>query len=551
MLSTAPHSPLGRVLALAIVFAQLLLGPTLVSAYPGAPWFEPGKPYTQNFPDPAILRVGDTYYAYATNTGGSYLPVMSSTDLQTWVARPAYDPGAPLNSDRYFNDALPYPAGWAPDRAVDGRMKKTVWAPGVAQLGGRFVAYYAVQAVLDDPWRFCISVATSGSPLGPFRDNTTAPLVCDVDPGGSIDPAPFVDTDGTPYLLWKAEGIPGSQPARIYIRRLSPDGLSFAAGSEPVELLRTSQDWEGNVVENPSLVRHGGRLHLFYSGNDWRSASYAMGYAECARVTGPCAKWGGNPLIASGGERLGPGGSWAFVDRAGQLQLAYHFWNAPYTDYPAYPACEQTKSCTTEGQRRLRVEPVSPPAVLPPAASPPAEACFAQTGRCVRGAFLAYWQANGGLAIYGYPLSEERSERLEDGEEYTVQWFERARFEYHPENEGTPYTVLLGQFGRRIRPADPPVAPTSPPGTPGRAYFAETGHNLGGRFLQYWQANGGLAQFGYPISEEFTERLEDGRVYTVQYFERARFEHHPENAPPYDVLLGQFGRRLLERLEPR
>ena len=63
--------------------------------------------------------------------------------------------------------------------------------------------------------------------------------------------------------------------------------------------------------------------------------------------------------------------------------------------------------------------------------------------------------------------------------------------------------------------------------------------------MAYWQAHGELAQFGYPLSEEFTQVLEDGRVYTVQYFERARFEYHPENAPPFDVLLGQFGRRIL------
>jgi hypothetical protein len=30
----------------------------------------------------------------------------------------------------------------------------------------------------------------------------------------------------------------------------------------------------------------------------------------------------------------------------------------------------------------------------------------------------------------------------------------------------------------------------------------------------------------------------------VQYFERARFEYHPENQPPYDVLLGLLGRQL-------
>src|SRR5205085_2628557 len=75
--------------------------------------------------------------------------------------------------------------------------------------------------------------------------------------------------------------------------------------------------------------------------------------------------------------------------------------------------------------------------------------CFSQTGRCALGRFLAYWQAHGGLAINGYPLSDQRIELLEDGKPYVVQYFERARFEHHPENPA-PYDVLLGQFGRRI-----------------------------------------------------------------------------------------------------
>jgi hypothetical protein len=167
------------------------------------------------------------------------------------------------------------------------------------------------------------------------------------------------------------------------------------------------------------------------------------------------------------------------------------------------------------------------------------ERCFPQTNHCVRGLFLRYWQAHGGLAINGYPLSDEFAEQLEDGKAYIVQYFERVRMEYHPENQ-PPYDVLLGQFGRRIHPADPPAAPIG-----GAHYFGETAHNLRGTFLRYWQRNGGLAQFGYPLSEEFSEVLEDGQTYVVQYFERARFEHHPENRPPYDVLLGQFGRRIL------
>jgi hypothetical protein len=123
---------------------------------------------------------------------------------------------------------------------------------------------------------------------------------------------------------------------------------------------------------------------------------------------------------------------------------------------------------------------------------------------------------------------------------YPAQYFERARLEYHPEN-APPYDILLGQFGRELHPPDPPVSPIA-----GQEYFPETGHNLGGSFLRYWQAHGGLMQYGYPISEVITETLEDGRAYLVQYFERARFEYHPEHAgTPYEVLLGQFGRRIL------
>lgn len=178
------------------------------------------------------------------------------------------------------------------------------------------------------------------------------------------------------------------------------------------------------------------------------------------------------------------------------------------------------------------------------------ERYFPETNRTVRGRFLTYWETYGGLDINGYPLTEERDERLEDGRVRRVQYFERVRMEYHTENQGTPYEVLLGQFGRRIHPLEPPAEPIV-----GALYFSETGHNLSDitrdgsqvvYFAHYWDNNGGLRQFGYPISEIIQERLEDGREYAVQYFERARLEYHPENAgTPYEVLLGQFGRRIL------
>lgn len=79
----------------------------------------------------------------------------------------------------------------------------------------------------------------------------------------------------------------------------------------------------------------------------------------------------------------------------------------------------------------------------------------------------------------------------------------------------------------------------------GVVYFPKTGHTLRGVFLSYWRTHGGLSVFGYPISEEFIERSEDGREALVQYFERHRFELRPENPPPYNVQLSRMGDVIL------
>ena len=123
-----------------------------------------------------------------------------------------------------------------------------------------------------------------------------------------------------------------------------------------------------------------------------------------------------------------------------------------------------------------------------------------------------------------------------------MQYFERARCEYHPENAGPPYELLLGLLGRDLHRPDPAVEPK-----PGASYFEQTGHNVGGAFRDYWLSHGGLFVSGLPISEEFTEiSPDDGKPYTVQYFERARYEYHPENAgTPHAVLLGLLGNRVL------
>lgn len=174
----------------------------------------------------------------------------------------------------------------------------------------------------------------------------------------------------------------------------------------------------------------------------------------------------------------------------------------------------------------------------PPVASRPDLYYFKETSHTLSGTFKNYWDKFGGLAVFGYPISEPFQElSATDGKTYTVQYFERNRFELHPEFAGTPNEVLLGLLGRELTTTKvfTPAVPIA--STPTAIYFPQTQHTLSGRFLQYWQQNGGLAIFGYPISEPATE---NGLV--VQYFERNRFEYHPENAgTKYDVLLGLLG----------
>ena len=141
-------------------------------------------------------------------------------------------------------------------------------------------------------------------------------------------------------------------------------------------------------------------------------------------------------------------------------------------------------------------------------------------------------------------MSEEYREREADGVVRTVQYFERARFEYHDELAGTPNAVELGALARALtiwRLNEQPFQPIPTSSGPDRVWFDGTGHSLSGAFKQYWDGNGGIAIFGLPISEPFMEKgADDGATYLVQYFERARFELHTASAGT-TVVLGRLG----------
>ncbi len=169
---------------------------------------------------------------------------------------------------------------------------------------------------------------------------------------------------------------------------------------------------------------------------------------------------------------------------------------------------------------------------------------FPETGKTVKGKFLDYWNTHGGLPQQGFPISEEMQEVSDtNGRTYSVQYFERAVFEMHPENQ-PPFDVLLSLLGNFLyKQKYPSGAPNQKVSIDNPLKFNETGKTLGGKFRAYWEQNGGLAQQGFPISEEFQEKNDlDGKTYMVQYFERSVFEIHPENAGTrFEVLLSQLG----------
>jgi hypothetical protein len=190
----------------------------------------------------------------------------------------------------------------------------------------------------------------------------------------------------------------------------------------------------------------------------------------------------------------------------------------------------------------------------PAAAADSKRLCFAQVPDCIEFRFRTFWSGNGGLPVFGLPLSPDRTETV-GGQKYKVQYFERFRFEQHKENQA-PYDVLLGRIGvdrLAAQGRDWQTFPKADPSAP--HYFAQTGHAIDAHFWGFWSSNGlefdgnkkakspaeSLALFGYPISEAQMEQGSDGQMYLTQWFERARFEFHPENKAPYDVLLGRLG----------
>jgi beta-xylosidase len=290
-----------------------------IAGSPSIPAGEFVNPVLQDdFPDPFVLRAGTTYYAYATTDGAAHLQLARSPDLVTWEE---------------LRDPLPKLAGWS---------SGDTWAPEVAKTSAGYVLYYtAHDSDLKRPdgnGSQCITVAVSAAPEGPFVDSSKAPIVCQPELGGSIDATEFQDAGGARYLAWKNDGNCCGLPTRFFIQPLSADGLKLTGKATDMGVVN-DQQWEGGVIEAPTLLLHDGTYYLFYSGNAYDTEFYSIGYATSKKVTGPYVDAPDNPLVASAWDHpitsgaRGPGHQSIVADDDGELWMVFHAWDADAVGY--------------------------------------------------------------------------------------------------------------------------------------------------------------------------------------------------------------------------
>jgi len=308
---------------------------------PGDPKVHPttAPAWDDDAPDPHVVRFGHRYYAYTTGTTwGNRIGVLVSD-------RP--DGGWRTTTGRdWGSTALPSVPDW--------QVRDTQWAPAVYRFAGRYVMFYAAQNRASQEW--CLSVAVATAPEGPFQDLTanTGPIVCQDHLGGTIDPHPFVDADGRPWLHFKNnDGIPGpgddDAVSKVWAVRLSADGTRPVSGHIEVMAKDTTRyPWQ-TTLDNPQMVLRGGVHYLFHTGGDYiGNDTYAVGYAVCAGPVGPCQTHP-HPILTTYGDVHSPGGGTVVRDAEGRWWMSYHAWPPGCYDYG--PPCH--------GLRRLYVAPLT------------------------------------------------------------------------------------------------------------------------------------------------------------------------------------------------
>lgn len=238
--------------------------------------------------DPYILLYDGTYYAYGTSIGNGF-EVYYSDDLEYWKRSSSL---ALDEKDSYGDHNF-----WAPEVYYIEKEKK-------------FYLFYSAEEH--------ICVATSDSPLGPFKQDVQKPIREE----GSIDTSVFFDDDGKAYLyfvrfndgnvIWCAE-------LKDNLKEIKEETLTqcFAA-TEPWELILPK------VVEGPSVIKQDGKYYLMYSGNGYTSQDYAIGFAVADSPFGPWKKYDKNPILHKYKGLVGVGHGAPFIDKEGHWRYVFH-----------------------------------------------------------------------------------------------------------------------------------------------------------------------------------------------------------------------------------
>jgi len=248
----------------------------------------------ESCPDPGVYKDGNRYVMSCTSgNAADAFPIYVSPDLVSWTAMGHILPSA----------AKP---AWA---------QSDFWAPEIHKVGAHYVAYFSAR---NTDGKLSIGAASASDPLGPYTA-LAQPLVHDSNMG-LIDASEFTDTDGTAYLLWKEDGNAVGQPTPIHAQPLAGDGLALTGS--PSTLITNDQSWEGAVTEGPWMIKDSGQYYLFYSGNSYANATYAIGVARASSPLGPFTKPAA-PIVTTGGDWVGPGHCSVVDD-----YVIYHAWEA-------------------------------------------------------------------------------------------------------------------------------------------------------------------------------------------------------------------------------
>lgn len=293
------------------------------------PHFKTQRVVQSEFADPGVLKVGDTWYAFATNNGKSNVRVATSTDFESWTVKETWDAlprtGAWTAQPKMKTENFLPTSGNFMDTVgglLEGRWPwsnapPAVWAPDVVTNDlGMYVLYYSAQK--KDAKNHCIGAAVGATPQGPYEP-IDEPFACHTEHGGTIDPAGFKDTaTGKRYVVYKIDGnnagnggLCGNMkapqvPTPIMLQEVGPDG--FTKIGEPMQILDRGEA-DGPLVEAPNLVRtEDGKYVLFFSSNCYSTDMYDIGYAFADSVEGPYTKAGPFAVTGTAGLKA-PGGA--------------------------------------------------------------------------------------------------------------------------------------------------------------------------------------------------------------------------------------------------